>query len=175
MPWGIALGLFILWVLFSGKLDAFHLGVGALSVALLAWLQSRLPTFRKPNEKGLRFIPSLLYFVWLFWQMIVSAWYVAMKILGPQSNIQPRMFRFRCPMPSQVNAVVFANSITLTPGTLTVDLEGDEFVVHALTQDTESDVLNGDMARRVARLSESGADVSIEKLHLKPGGGEANR
>lgn len=166
MPIGVIVGLFFLWVLFSGKLDAFHLGVGAATVALLYWLESRLPAFREKGQKGLRFIPSLIYIFWLLWQMLLSAWYVAGKILGPREGLQPRMFRVRCPLPSQVNSVVFANSITLTPGTLTVDLDGDELVVHALTADTEQDVLDGEMAQRVARLSEGGAVVSVDRIPL---------
>ncbi|MBD5780625.1 Na+/H+ antiporter subunit E [Pelagicoccus sp. NFK12] len=167
MPLGVVVGLFLLWVLFSGKLDAFHLGVGAATVALLFWLQSRLPAFREEGERGLRPVTSFIYIFWLLWQMVLSAWYVARKILGPQEGLQPRMFRVRCAMPSQVNSVVFANSITLTPGTLTVDMEGDELVVHALTENTEQDVLNGEMARKVARLSESEANVSVERIPLE--------
>ncbi|MDQ8202069.1 Na+/H+ antiporter subunit E [Pelagicoccus sp. SDUM812003] len=169
MPWSIALGLFAAWALFSGKMDAFHLGVGALSVGLLFWLQSRLPAFRKSGERGIRPVAAFFYSFWLLWQMLASAWYVACRILGPQSEIKPRVFRFRCPMPSQVNAAIFANSITLTPGTLTVDLEGDEFVVHALTPITAQDVLNGEMARKAARLSESDAEISIEELPVSSG------
>lgn len=171
MPLSVVVGLFLLWVLLSGKLGTFHLGVGALSVALLFWLQSRLPAFRKPGEKGLRLFPTTAYLFWLFWQMLVSAWYVARCIVGPQSKIQPRMLRFRCSLPSQVEAVVFANSITLTPGTLTVDLDGDDFLVHALAADTEKDVLSGEMARRVARLSDKAATVSIERIPVEKEGG----
>ncbi|MDQ8185484.1 Na+/H+ antiporter subunit E [Pelagicoccus sp. SDUM812002] len=169
MPLSVAGGLFFLWALLSGKFDVFHLSVGALSVGLLYWLQSRLPAIRKPGEKGLRLLPATAYLFWLFYQMLVSAWYVARCILGPQSRIQPKLFRFRCPMPSQVDAVIFANSITLTPGTLSVDLEGDFFLVHAITSDTEKDVLGGDMARRVARLSDKEANVSIERMPVEEG------
>jgi multicomponent Na+:H+ antiporter subunit E len=174
MPLRALVGLFVLWILFSGKLGAFHLGVGAASVAFLFWLESRLPAFRSEGQKGLRFFPSLGYLFWLLWQMVRSAWYVAGKILGPKDALEPRMLRVRCPMPSQVNAVVLANSITLTPGTLTVDLEGDELLIHALTADTERDVLDGEMAQRVARLSEGGAVVSIERIPVERGA-EAGR
>ena len=169
MPLGVAVGLFVLWVLFSGKLDAFHLGVGALTVAWLWWLESRLPAFRQEGQRGLRLFASVGYVFWLLWQMVLAAWYVARKILGPREALAPRMFRVRCPMPSQVNSVIFANSITLTPGTLTVDWEGDELVVHALTAATEQDVLDGEMAQRVARLSESGASVSVDRIPLESG------
>lgn len=167
MSLAAAVGLFVLWVLFSGKLDAFHLGIGALSVAFLYWQESRLPAIRGEGERRLRIVTTVVYVFWLLWQMLLAAWYVAKKILGPKEGLQPRMFRFRCEMPSQVNSVLFANSITLTPGTLTVDVEGDEMVVHALTADTEKDVFEGDMAQRVARLSEASASVSVEKLPLE--------
>ena len=167
MPLGVGLGLFALWVLFSGKLDAFHLGIGAATVALLFWLESRLPAFSASERQGLRFFPTFVYLFWLLWQMLLSAWYVAGKILGPKEGLQPRLFRVKCAMPSQVNSVVLANSITLTPGTLTVDMEGDELVIHALTPETEQDVVDGDMAERVARLSVAGETVSVERLPLE--------
>lgn len=162
--------LLVLWVLLSGKFDVFHIGVGVVCVALLAWLQSKLAAFRRPGDPMLRPVAVALYGFWLFWQMLVSAWYVAKWIIGPQSRLDPHLFAFRCRMPSEVNSVSFANSITLTPGTLTVELEDDVFVVHALMPDTEADVLRGEMAGRVARLSDPTAQPKVERLEFDENG-----
>lgn len=169
MAWGTLLALFVLWILLSGKLDAFHLGLGVASIALVAWLQSRLPSFRGQGAPRLHFFRTVVYIFWLLWQMFIAAIYVARMILGPQSRIDPRLFAFRCKQPSEVNAVVFANSITLTPGTITVDYENDEYVVHALTPQTADDVLEGGMARKVARLSSDEA-VSVDLMVVEEGG-----
>lgn len=145
--------LFLLWVLLSGHLDAFHLGTGFLAVALIAWLHSRLPATPEAQAPGLRSLRVPVYGLWLFWQMILSAIYVARVILNPAKHLDPRMIAFRSKQPSLLSQVILANSITLTPGTLTVDLEDDCYLVHAITPSTADDTLNGSMAGRVARLS----------------------
>lgn len=66
-----------------------------------------------------------------------------------------------------VHHVLFANSITLTPGTLTVDLKGDRYLVHALSSKTAADLLEGSMSRKVARLSPGKPDGRIEPLPLE--------
>ena len=69
--------------------------------------------------------------------------------------ISPRMVRVKATQKTDLGLVIFANSITLTPGTVTVDIEGDEMIVHALSQDLADGVLNGDMDSRVTALEES--------------------
>ena len=145
--------LFGVWVLLSGKIDAFHLGVGLVVVALLAWMQRGLPALRGPGSSVLRSFRVITYSGWLLAQMVKSALYVAQVVLLKRDEVDPQLIAFRSPQPSTLTAVVFANSITLTPGTLTVDLVGDRYVVHALTPATAKDVMDGEMARRVARLS----------------------
>lgn len=149
--------LFAMWVVLSGKLEAFHLSVGALSVGLVVWLQRGLPSLRGSDPK---LVPwrLVVFTFWLFWQMLLSAVYVARVILfSPKDAVDPQFFAFNSPQPSLLNRVILANSITLTPGTITVDLDSDCYVIHALTPVTGDDVMTGGMAQRVADLCAVGS------------------
>lgn len=150
-PW-IVFPLLGLWVLLSGKLEFFHLGVGVVTVAFVYWQATVLPPLEAGGAPRLRFLRLIPYSFWLFWQMIVSAIYVARVVLHPRRHLDPRLVTFHSAQPSLLSGVILANSITLTPGTLTIDLHDNRFVVHALSTKTARDVLDGDMARRVARL-----------------------
>jgi multicomponent Na+:H+ antiporter subunit E len=144
--------LFLLWVLLSGKLDPFHLVVGGLVVSFVVWQMQGLPALQPPELPRLRYARVLPYAGWLLWQMILSAVQVARVVIHPRRHLNPQLIQFRCEQPSLIAGVVLANSITLTPGTLTIELQDHRFVVHALTTKTAADLLTGDMARRVARL-----------------------
>ena len=156
--------LFVLWIILSGKFDVFHLAAGLLTIGIVAWLQSFLVPMRGENEPRLRLIPVLFYIPWLFWQMVLSAVFVARLILWDREEIDPRIVVFRSNQPSVVHHTVFANSITLTPGTLTVDLQGDRYLVHAICARTENELLNGPMARKVARLS--GLEMDAQPVRI---------
>lgn len=159
--------LLALWALFSAKFDAFHLGTGGATVLLLLWLHAKLPPLRQGREQLPRLLPTLAYLPWIIGQMVLSALYVARVILAHPRSIKPHMVAFHCRQPSAVQQVLFANSITLTPGTLTVELEEDRYLVHALTPATAGELLEGKMARRIARLSDPSADPAITK-HAMP-------
>lgn len=159
--------LFAFWVILSRKFDLFHLSVGVITVALVAWLQSLLKPLRQPGEPRLGLFPVLLYVPWLLWQMIRSALYVGCLILWKRDKVDPQVVVFRSDQPSVVHHVILANSITLTPGTLTVDLQGDRYLVHALTRRTVEDLLEGTMSRKVARLSGGDVHGRIELLPLE--------
>jgi multicomponent Na+:H+ antiporter subunit E len=147
------IALFLLWVVLSGKFDAFHLLVGLATIAFIAWLQSALVPLRGVGDPRIRGLQLALYIPWLLWQMLLSSIYVARVILWDYEKVDPQLIAFSSKQPSVLHRVILANSITLTPGTLTVDLRGDRFLVHALTPSTAADVLNGRAADKVARLS----------------------
>lgn len=166
--------LFGLWVLLSGKIDAFHLGIGLLSVLAVLWIHYRLPPMEPAAHPQLNPLRFAAYFFWLLLQMLLSAIHVARVILRPGADrLDPRLIAFRSEQPSVVQSVLFANSITLTPGTLTLDLRDGRYLVHALTADTAADLLSGDMAGRVSRLSGPAEGPFLEELspddwRLKP-------
>ena len=159
-----ALGLFCVWIVLSGKFDGFHLGVGAVTAVLLSRLGQyliRLPpavghTLDRPMQ-GVSWLRLAAYAPWLAWQIALASVQVARVVLSPKLPIQPRIVRFKSGLPHTLARVTLAQSITLTPGTVTLDLEGDEFVVHALTEAAARDIEGGRIQRRVTPLFEAGA------------------
>ncbi|MBN2404864.1 MAG: Na+/H+ antiporter subunit E, partial [Coriobacteriia bacterium] len=100
-------------------------------------------------------LPRLLaYIAWLLKEIIVAAVYVAEKVLDPRMPIEPIIITHRCSMRRDVSRVAFANSITLTPGTLTVDAEGDVFTIHCLSEEFADSIANGALERRIMRVFE---------------------
>jgi len=160
---------FILWIILSGKMDLFHLGVGALTVIFINWQQTALTPLRKEDDPSFKPLHLILYIPWLLWQMLLSSIYVAGIIIRDPRGINPRMISFTSRQPSLLHRVFLANSITLTPGTLTVDLQDDRFLVHALTRKTADEVLEGKLPRKVARLSPKQPDATPVPLEYKPG------
>ena len=156
----LALTLFVLWLILSGKFDAFHVSIGAVSALCVALGTRRLlllpPAIGPPGTHPTNVLPLrfLGYIPWLIWQIIVSSLHVAYVVLHPKMPIQPRLLRFDTSFPHVLAQLTLATSITLTPGTVTLDVDNDEFLVHALT-DTSAKGLEpqgGPMHRRVAAL-----------------------
>ena len=144
--------LSIFWIVFYGKLDAFHLVLGAISCALVAWVSHDL-LFRNSNgsrslQKTWRFC---LYIPWLIYQVILANLHVAKLVLAP-GGINPQIVKVSSKLKSELSKVTFGNSITLTPGTITMDIVDGEFYVHALSQKVADDLLSGDMEDRVAHV-----------------------
>lgn len=156
----LALALFVLWLILSGKFDAFHVSMGVVSALCVALGTRRLlllppdigpPGTHPTNALSWRFLG---YVPWLVWQIIASSLYVAYVVLHPRMPIQPRLLRFHTSFPHVLAQLTLATSITLTPGTVTLDVDNDEFLVHALT-DTSARGLEpngGAMRQRVAAL-----------------------
>lgn len=155
--WAVVLLAF--WVVLSGKLDALHLGMGLLSVAFvvravrpLLALPPRLGGTGPAPVLGRRL---LLYFPWLVGQIVLSSLQVAWVVLRPRMPIAPRVTRLTSPLPHNFARLTLANSITLTPGTVTLDVEGDDYVVHSLTEASARSVSDdAEMPRRVRALFE---------------------
>lgn len=137
------------WLLLSGHYTATLISYGALSCLAIVWLSFHLGTLDKealPVHLGLR---PFLYIPWLLKEVVVSNIAVIRVILDPRLPIQPRLLRVRASQQSDVGKVMYANSITLTPGTVTLDVRNGEFLVHALTNESAEGLLTGEMDRRV--------------------------
>ncbi len=152
-----ALMLTAIWLILSGKLDLIYFLWGFISIAFTMWLFNRLHAIpladNEPCGSTRIIIPRLLvYLVWLVGEIIKSGVYVAYVVLHPKMPIQPMLVRFTSKQPNVLARVILGNSITLTPGTITLDIQDDRFIVHALTRDTEEGLVSGDMESRVARL-----------------------
>lgn len=146
---------FSLWLLLSGYTTvALLLIFGAFSCALVVWISCCMDR-ADPEEPGLRLDVSaqiLLYWPWLLWEIVKANIDVTKIILDPKLPISPTMISTTPSQHTDLGRVIYANSITLTPGTVTTYLSHGALDVHALTQAAADGVLEGDMDRRVTKL-----------------------
>lgn len=146
--------LFCLWVILSGKFDLFHLSLGVIS-CLMVTLFSKDLLFPEPRTAGsfttcIRFIR---YVPWLLYQIFMANLHVLYLAFHPKMMdlIDPQIFKFDSRLKGDLSLVTFANSITLTPGTITVYVSIDgTFTVHALDKKSREG-LPGEMGRRIAK------------------------
>jgi multicomponent Na+:H+ antiporter subunit E len=156
--------LMAIWIMLSGRLDAFHLITGALAVFFVMWLDRKLgPATLGDVEVALRLdlVRFFLYIPWLGWQMLLSSWQVALAIVDPGRHLNPHLVLFRSRQPHIMAKVFLGNSITLTPGTLTLDITGDRYLVHSLSDASTEGLFSGTMQRKVARLFGSDARDAV--------------
>ncbi|HUP24518.1 MAG TPA: Na+/H+ antiporter subunit E [Thermoanaerobaculia bacterium] len=154
--------LAVLWLALSGRYstEPIVLTMGVLSVALVWWLSTRMD--RTAGEPGLpREAAGMLrrapaYLVWLAWQVARANLSLARVVVDPRRRLEPRLLRVRARQRSALGQVIHANSLTLTPGTITLDLRGGELLVHALTARSGAGVLAGHIDRAVTRLEGGG-------------------
>ena len=148
----LALSLFAFWLLLSGIYTPFLVlaGLGAaLAVAALAW---RMEAADREGHPVHLTLAALAYWPWLAKEIAKSGLQVARIIVDPKLPLSPALVRFRPSQRSAVGLVTHANSITLTPGTITVEADHQEFLVHALTAEAAAGLADSEMDRRVSRL-----------------------
>ncbi|OGW17805.1 MAG: hypothetical protein A2X56_11915 [Nitrospirae bacterium GWC2_57_13] len=145
--------LFTLWMVWSGIFDAFHLSLGIISSALVTFMTHDLIFRREIHPYAFQeIIRFLKYIPWLLYQIVLSNLHVAQLALNPKMPIDPQLVKFKSTLKKDVSHVVFGNSITLTPGTITADIRDGEYYVHALSKKTAEDLLNSDMEQRIAHI-----------------------
>lgn len=152
--------LFVFWVLLSGQVDVtdthqrYLLGCGVASAMLGTWLASRVGFLYDEGNVARLTIRQVTYLPWLMWQIILCNFDVALRVWSPRPKkvIKPQLVRVKYETESDLATVIFANSITLTPGTVTVmvDTEKKEILVHALTDKSAGGL--ADMQKRVKAL-----------------------
>ena len=141
------IGLFGLWVLLSGKLDVFHLSVGFLGAALIAWVNTKSRHLDKPPLPLSRLV---LYLPWLFWEIVKSSLNITKIILDPKLPVNPRLIQYPTNLGNNTAVVLLGNSITLTPGTVTIEVSSSELLVHALDDESSSGLEARTMERKIA-------------------------
>jgi multicomponent Na+:H+ antiporter subunit E len=147
-----AIILFVFWLLLSGNFTAFLVTMGAISATAIALLGRRMELIdREGHPVGLT-LRALAYWPWLIKEIVKSAWEVARIIVDPRLPISPTLVRAKASQKTAVGLVTYANSITLTPGTISVDVRPGEILVHALTREGAEGLEAGEMDRRVTRF-----------------------
>lgn len=149
---GIAFWLYLFWLLLSGFFEPLLLGLGAVSAGVVVWLVWRMD--RVDQEPG--FIPAtpglIGYGLWLLWSVVKSNLDVARRIWTPSLPIQPNWRRLETRLTTPLQKTLYANSITLTPGTLTTEVNADHLIVHCLSEGICGELHQREMERRIERL-----------------------
>ena len=148
----LAVLLVIAWLLWSGFFKALLLGLGTLSVVITLILLVRMGYF---NEETFAFRYShrlLGFWAWLGKEIVLSSIDVTRVVLRPKLDVNPTTVKLDVSDLDKVDQALLGNSITLTPGTLTLDVFEDRMLVHALTPAGREGLEKGDMHRRVAAL-----------------------
>jgi multicomponent Na+:H+ antiporter subunit E len=140
---------FVFWLLLSGQMTALSLSLGAASAALVALANRGEEALSSMLRAAPRFA---LYLPWLLKEIVIANLQVARLVLHPRLPIDPVVVRYDAGLGGDLALTTLANSITLTPGTVTLDAEGRTLIVHALTREGAAALREGSMARRVGRV-----------------------
>ena len=144
--------LFLFWLALSGHYTPLLLTIGAVSAGLCVFAALRMRIL-DPEGHPVEWVRGfLLYLPWLVREIGKSAWGVTRIILDPRLPISPTLAVVKAGQRTPTGIATFANSITLTPGTITVAVSGNELTVHALVREGAMDLEGGEMDRRVRAL-----------------------
>jgi multicomponent Na+:H+ antiporter subunit E len=148
----LVLLLIAAWVLWSGYLKPLLLGLGALSCLLTVWIVRRMGYFDDETFAFHYDWRLLGFWAWLGLEVVKSSIEVARVVLRPRIEVEPSLVDVDGRELGPVDLAVLGNSITLTPGTLTLDAHEGRLLVHTLTADGAAALQGGEMLRRVAAL-----------------------
>jgi multicomponent Na+:H+ antiporter subunit E len=144
--------LIVAWLLWSGIYKPLLLGLGAFSCVLCIYLAHRVGFFRQAS--GLHLIPRLpRYWFWLLIEIVKSSFDVAKIVLSPKLPISPTLIEFDALPQGPIGQAILGNSITLSPGTVTLDVHDGKLLVHCLTREGARALLSGDANSRAAALT----------------------
>ena len=145
----LAPGLAVLWFLLSGHTEPLILAFGVLSVVFVSWFAARMKVI-DGESYPFTLIPRLsTYWLWLLLEIVKSSVDTARRALGPKSAVQPVVFDAPATQRTDLGLVIHANSITLTPGTVSLELDEGTIRVHALHEDVAKDAIESGMNDRV--------------------------
>ena len=149
----LAVFLFITWLLLSGHYNSLLICLGLGSVFFVLLIVRKMDVVdRESHPIHLNIFSLVTYWLWLLKEISVSNIIVAKYILSPGVNISPRVISVPSDQTTDLGKVIFANSITLTPGTLTMSVDEKTMEVHALLESSAEGLLQGEMNQRVTEL-----------------------
>lgn len=151
--------LMAFWLIMSGHYDLMHVSFGIFSVSLVLLInypiRRHLFALGERSEALKLSLVRLVYYVpWLLVQIVTASLQVAYVVLHPKCPIDPSLLRCKTRLVNTSAKVILGNSITLTPGTITLDIEKDEFLVHSLMDISSSGIIDGTLPGEVAKLYE---------------------
>ena len=160
--------LFGFWMVLSGRTETKFIVYGFITAIVTTWVT--YPLLLVPNKDGSKryfvfgvSIPKfIMYFFWLMWQLVLANIDVLLATTAQELDIDPKVVRFYFRADNPMASVVLANSITLTPGTVTINVTDDGlYEIHALTRGAAAGVLDGSMQKKVAALYGEKFDFAV--------------
>ena len=146
------LTVFVFWIMLSGEFDILLLVSAAISSALVAYFTHGI-FMENVGKKHIYFILAFLgYIPWLLWQVIVANVEVAYLVLHPRLPIDPDLFKVKTALKDEMCLTILGNTITLTPGTVTVDINENELLIHAISKKHAADIIDRTIEKKVLKL-----------------------
>ena len=150
---GLVVALTVLWLFLSGHYTPLLLSLGLLSIILVTIISLRmnLIAYNQPVLL-LQMAKSIPYGLWLIVEILKSNIDVCKRILSPKLPISPRLITVKSSQLGDIAKVAYANSITLTPGTISIDVEGSDIEVHSLSEIGVEGLATGEMDKRISKI-----------------------
>ena len=141
--------LFVVWVALSASFEWMHLGLGLICSFAVAWVNSGHSPFVPKFRLWLRI---LLYLPWLFYKIVQSSLQLSKLILHPALPIAPQLISVETKLRHRAAVVLLGNSITLTPGTITAEVDRNKLIVHAMDNVLSEDVASKQIESKIADI-----------------------
>jgi multicomponent Na+:H+ antiporter subunit E len=159
-----AIAMFSFWILLSGEFTFILITSGVVASLIVAYLSHDIfigkADLKTETGRVLRFIK---YVPWLLWEIILANFEIAYLVLSPKPLVDPQIVRFRPDLKTDLGIVTLAHSITLTPGTVTVEANEKEFVIHAIWQKSAEGIIGGEMQQKVKKIEGDVMEIEGEK------------
>jgi len=140
------------------------LTLGGISIFLTLWIAKRMRILDAETAPYSTVLQTFAYFVWLFAEIVKANIAVVRAVLSPDMAVSPTLTRIPTPQKTDIGRVMFANSITLTPGTVSVDVQDDHILVHALLSEMSDPDDFAQMSERSAFAIGEDVDAPRRKL-----------
>ena len=153
--------LLLFWLILSGHYQTKYILMGVIAAGMVTLFTHDLfySLFHHPSEKKTNVWLALLqiwrfmaYLPWLFSRIIIANIQIAYLVLHPRMPIEPALLQFRTKLKLNLAQVILANSITLTPGTVTVNLEDGKYIIHTLVPSSAQEILTARMQNKIGAI-----------------------
>lgn len=150
--------LYGFWLVLSGRFQTKYLTMGVVCALLVTLFTVDLVQPDRPRTRRRQFSPlvatwrSLAYFVWLLWSIVEANLQVAYLVLQPRLNVRPGLLCFTTKLRSRTGHIILTNSITLTPGTITVDFKDGVYTIHALAPEAAQSLIDAKMQSKIEHI-----------------------
>lgn len=148
----LTMTLVTFWLLLSGHYTPFVLTCGFFSILITVYIALRMDVVDEEAQPIHLTAGILLYWLWLTKEVVLANIAVCRRIWSPRLDISPTLICVDASQKTSLGIMLYANSITVTPGTVCINVEGNKLEVHALTWSAAQDLLSGEMDRRVSQL-----------------------